>query len=609
MSVDTFGIEKEFLHDLLRQAADGRLALPEFQRGWVWPYQGIASLLASISLGYPVGTVMMLQSGGEVRFKTRPIEGAPPPASPRPERLLLDGQQRLTSLFQSLVMGGPVQTQDARKKPVSGWFSVDVHAALDPGTDREDAIRFLPSDRTIRNFRNEVIEDYSTPEAEYANAVFPLHRLFDPDDWAAGFQEYWDYDREKIKLWNTFNREFVKRFEQYQVPVIELGRATPRQAVCQVFEKVNTGGVTLTVFELLTATYAADEFDLRRDWDRRRAEWAGPEFRVLQEVENTDFLQAVTLLATRDRRRRALANGADDERAPRVGCRRSDMLGLGLAEYQEWAPEAVRGFKKAARFLHQQFFFDTRFLPYGAQLIPLAAVLAVLGQDSDPHNAQIKLARWFWCGVFGELYGGTTETRFARDVPETVEWLKGGSELPRTVLEAQFDPGRLLTLRTRGSAAYKGIYALLLKEGAVDWRTGEPGSVTTYFDDAVDIHHVFPRAWCEAEKVEPRLYNSVINKTALSARTNRIIGGHSPSEYLRRLANSGNVTADAVDKHIETHLIDPALLREDDFPAYFAARQQSLLQKISAAIGKPLVETAEPLPDDPTEDDDARMER
>src|ERR1022692_3195258 len=98
MAVDAFGIEKEFLRDLLREVHDGHAQLPEFQRGWVWPDRNIASLLASISMGYPVGTLMMLRTGGEVRFKQRPVEGATPPPGVRPERLILDGQQRLTSL-------------------------------------------------------------------------------------------------------------------------------------------------------------------------------------------------------------------------------------------------------------------------------------------------------------------------------------------------------------------------------------------------------------------------------------------------------------------------------------------------------------------------------
>jgi hypothetical protein len=118
--------------------------------------------------------------------------------------------------------------------------------------------------------------------------------------------------------------------------VIELGRHTPRQAVCQVFEKVNTGGVTLTVFELLTATYAADEFDLRHDWEERRCHWSAPEFRILREVSNTDSLQTVTLLATKARRERERALQAGDvpDRVPRIGCRRADMRVLQFEEYQ-----------------------------------------------------------------------------------------------------------------------------------------------------------------------------------------------------------------------------------------------------------------------------------
>ena len=76
MNVTTYGIEKESLDGLLSEAADGSTQLPDFQRGWVWDDDHVRSLLASISLGYPIGAVMMLRAGGEtVRFKQRPLEG------------------------------------------------------------------------------------------------------------------------------------------------------------------------------------------------------------------------------------------------------------------------------------------------------------------------------------------------------------------------------------------------------------------------------------------------------------------------------------------------------------------------------------------------------
>ena len=81
-----------------------------------------------------------------------------------------------------------------------------------------------------------------------------------------------------------------------------------------------------------------------------------------------------------------------------------------------------------------------------------------------------KLEQWFWSGVFGEAYGGTVETQFALDLEEVARWIRGGPT-PRLVVEATFTPERLLTLRTRNSAAYKGLYALQMKNGARDWRT------------------------------------------------------------------------------------------------------------------------------------------
>lgn len=603
MAVDTFGIEKEFLSGLLEEVRDGRTRLPEFQRSWVWPDRNIASLLASVSLGYPVGTVMMLRTGGEVRFLQRPIEGADHSAVKPADRLILDGQQRLTSLFQALLLGRAIETVDVRKNKIVGWFYIDMTTALDVHIDREDAILFIPEDKIVRNFRNETVCDYSTREKEFEAGLFPLHLVFDPDDWQMGYQEFWDYDKERIKTWNTFNRQVIKAFSQYQVPVIELGAATPKQAVCQVFEKVNTGGVALTVFELLTATFAADEFQLRKDWDDRRAQWRGEEYRTLREVTNTDFLQIVSLLATRAARDQFVAVNGEDERAPRIGCKRSDMLALELSDYEKYAPLAVEGLKKAARFLHKEYLFDTKFLPYGTQLIPLAAVLAVAGNDAD--TAHEKLARWFWCGVFGELYGSAVESRFSRDLPDVLTWLKGGPE-PRTITEAQFSSGRLLTLRTRGSAAYKGVYALLLRHGAEDWRTGYANTVQHYFDETVDIHHIFPKKWAEDNKIPPNTYNSIINKTPLSARTNRIIGGNAPSHYLAALENRDMLEPSVLDDRITTHMIDATLLRADDFEGFFTHRHRALLDVIGKAMGK-ILEMDIPAPADseePQEEDD-----
>ncbi|MEU5693569.1 DUF262 domain-containing protein [Actinosynnema sp. NPDC020468] len=586
MGVESFGIEKEFLKDLLTQVDKGEAQLPEFQRGWVWPDRNIVALIASISLGYPAGTVMMLKQGGDVRFKTRPVEGAPHSVAV-PDRLILDGQQRLTSLYQSLFSDSSVKTHDVRNKATRGWFYIDMEKALLGDGDREDAVVFVPESKVRVDFRGHALVDLSSPEQEYANRMFPCTAVFNSMQWMMGFVQHSpERQQENLTLWSRFHEAVVRRFEQYQLPVIELGKSTPRQAVCQVFEKVNTGGVTLTVFELLTATFAADDFDLRRDWVDRRAQWSGGPYRILAEVANTDFLQAVTLLATHERHQAAVEGGRDEIAAPRIGCRRADMLNLALSEYRKWAPTVTGGFKSAAQFLHSQHIFDTRFLPYGSQLIPLAAIFALLGGKAETVGARRKISRWYWSGVFGELYGGTTETRFARDVPEVVAWVTGRGGEPRTVQEAQFFASRLRSLRTRGSAAYKGIYALLLQAGPVDWGTGSDMSDENYFDNAVDIHHVFPKVWCERRGIVPGDYNSILNKTPLTARTNRLIGGRAPSVYLRGLTRTADTTPGQVDRNVQSHLISAIALRRDDFDAAMSARQDALLRLVGEAMGK-----------------------
>ena len=96
------------------------------------------------------------------------------------ERLILDGQQRLTSLYQALASSRPVQTQDARKKRLERWFYLNMDLALDADGDREQAIVAVPADRNLRdNFGKNVTLDLSTQELECQNEMFPLASIFD----------------------------------------------------------------------------------------------------------------------------------------------------------------------------------------------------------------------------------------------------------------------------------------------------------------------------------------------------------------------------------------------------------------------------------------------
>lgn len=596
--ITTFDSTKELLPDILKSIREGRTQLPDFQRGWIWDDDHIKSLLASVSLSYPIGAVMMLETGSsEMRFKPRLIEGVALDQPVFPERFILDGQQRLTALFQSLYSGKVVDTTDARGNPIKRWYYFDIGKALGPNGDFEEAIVGLPEDRLVRNFRGEVQADYSTLEKECAAEFFPLRIIFDTVALTNWQMRYLQSDpanmAERLERWNILLTTVIQRFMQYQIPVIILRRDTPKEAVCQVFEKVNTGGVPLTVFELLTATYATDDFNLREDWDKRQKTLR--QQKVLGSIESSDFLQAVTLLATRARRQAAIAQGIPLTEAPGISCKRKDILKLTLAEYQAWADAVTKGFERAAKLLFSQKIYSSRDLPYRTQVTPLAAILAILGDKAEHNGVRHKLIRWYWCGVFGELYGGTLETRFARDLPEVLAWVEGGPE-PSTVVDANFTPGRLLTLRTRNSAAYKGLYALLMRDGGWDFRTGEPIDVQVYFDEKIDIHHIFPQDWCKHHGIDPRRADCIINKTPLASRTNRMVGNNPPSQYLIRLQKHAGIEESRMDDILCSHVIEPAHLRADNFDDFFQAREKALLARIEKAMGKPIAREALPEP-------------
>jgi hypothetical protein len=586
----TFKTNPIALKDLLRECETGEMQLPDFQRSWVWDDERIRSLLASISQAFPVGAIMTLENGGEVDFKPRAIQGAPVTAGERsPRYLLLDGQQRLTSLFQTVVRKEVVETITARRQKVKRFYYIDIRKALDPNCDREEAIVGVPENRIVReNFGKDIVLDLSSPDREYAALMYPVNSVLDWDDWQDGLTDHWQGDRDVTLMFRDFRKSVLQNFDDYQIPVIALDRNTTKEAVCLVFEKVNTGGKPLDAFELVTAMYAADGFELRKDWFEREARLKA-NYKVLAKLANTEFLQAIALLHTKERRLNAEKAGVPPHERPAISATRQSLLTLPLAAYQKWADAVEAGYASAAKFLHGLHIYREFDLPYQSQLTPLAATLAELGARWDHEGARQKVAQWYWCGVFGELYGSATESRFARDFAELPAWIAGGP-LPNTVATATVRADRLCSMRSRLSAAYKGLNALVMRHGARDFRSGQAYDVARFFEEYVDIHHIFPKDWCEKQGMTAARYDSIINKTPLSYRTNRILGGVAPSIYLGRLQEGAKdapaIEAATLEGYVATHLIDPQRLRADDFDGFFAARQEELLRLIEAATGR-----------------------
>jgi hypothetical protein len=237
-------------------------------------------------------------------------------------------------------------------------------------------------------------------------------------------------------------------------------------------------------------------------------------------------------------------------------------------------------------FLNEQCIVRASDLPYRTQLVPLAAVRAILGDRVDDPTLLERITRWYWCGVLGDMYGGSTESRFTRDVEQLIAWAEPGADSPDTVTEAVFLSDRLDTLTTRNSAAYKGIYALLVKQGAVDWYYNEgPLNPSLLLQYLVEVRQIFPRNWFTKRQSGDSRANSIVNKTPLSYRASRSMTG-SPASYLPLLAQESGMRLEWFDDVVATHLVDPTTLHDADFDSFYANRSKQLLELVNGAMGK-----------------------
>ena len=561
--------------DLMKSVHEGKAQLPEFQRGWVWDDNRIKALIASITNNYPVGAAMFLEYGSKnLRFKYRVIEGAPI-STVTPEELILDGQQRLTSIYSALYSDKPVATRTDKGKDIKRFYYIDIEKALDPRTDRIDAIISIPEDKVVTsNFGRTVELDLSDREKEFEKKMFPLNIILDnvkAQYWQNDYYAYHKYDKDIIEEYIKFNNSIVMKTMQYMMPVILLEKDIAKEAVCQVFENVNTGGVSLTVFELITAIFAMEDFDLRKDWEERKEKYFTGD--ILSVVTATDFLAACTLLSSYNK-------------GGTVSCKKKDILNLTLADFRANEKALSEGFVKAEKLLQEERIFVSHDLPYSSQLIPLAVICTLLDKRIDITTNKDMVKQWYWCGVFGELYGSASETRYVSDVIGVMDWIDDLEAIPKTIQDAYFNPTRLLSLKTRQSAAYKGVMALILKNHCKDFISGSEMDFVLYKAENIDIHHVFPKAYCEKMKYSEDKWNSVVNKTPITYRTNREIGGVAPSKYIEKIETKGKVKSDVLNEYLETHWLDVGFCRTDNFDGHIIFRAKKLLDAIEKAMGK-----------------------
>lgn len=536
------------LKDLLAEIHNRSTALPDFQRDFVWEPSATQELIVSIANNYPAGSILRVRDAKRV-FAAREFEGAPALDGVKHTFLVLDGQQRLTSLYQAFYGVGEHR------------YFLDLGKLRD-GADFEEAIFHVRSTTKWAKAR----EDFGVQAKEL---LLPLSVL---KGGAGGFGQWGRKvarqltDKERIALEDALDdieEKWIRAIDDYHFPVVTLSDQTQPDALCTIFETLNRTGVKLSVFELLTARFWPQSINLRALWDKALADHP-----VIEDFEVDPYyvLQGISLAS---------------RKAP--SCKRSDVLNLAASDITQWWDRVVLGLATGLEILRDDCkVMLPKWVPYPTMLPPLAAVLACSGnpKTAEAGARREKLKRWFWCAVFGQVYESATNSKSAKDVTELLTWLAGGTA-PDSVASFRFDPRALRDVTPRQRSIYRGVINLILGGGARDFHTQAVITGKLMADEGIDDHHVFPAAYLERRGIaSARARDCVLNRTLIDRTTNQMISDRAPSDYLAEIrGTSGFPFEEVLASHGLPGESDSALLK-DDYEAFLTWRQQRLWKEI-----------------------------
>jgi hypothetical protein len=537
------------LKDLLGEIHSLSMVLPDFQRDFVWEPSATQELIISIANNYPAGSILRVRDAQRV-FAAREFEGAPILNGKKHTFLVLDGQQRLTSLYQAFYGVGEHR------------YYLDLKKLLN-GNDFEEAIFHV---RTTTKW----VKAREGFELQAKELILPLSVL---KGGAGGFLQWLlqvtnpmptEKRTDMLDALTKINELWIKTIDDYHFPVVTLSDRTEPDALCTIFETLNRTGVKLSVFELLTARFWPQNINLRELWDKALVEHP-----IIKDFEVDPYylLQAISLAC---------------RRAP--SCKRSDVLNLQAADISEWWPKVVTGLKVCLEILREDCrVVLPKWLPYQTMIAPFAAVLAKTGlpKTAEAGVRREKLKQWFWCSVFGQAYESAPNSKSAKDVVELVDWLTGAAT-PESVTSFRFDPAGLRDITPRQRAIYRGTICLVLANGAKDFHTQSVITTKLMNEEGIDDHHIFPSKYLETEKglKTTRHRDCVLNRTLIDRTTNQMISDRSPSKYLADIRNTPGFPFEIV---LESHHLPSGAdgpFWTNDYEGFLKWREQRIWQAI-----------------------------
>lgn len=518
----------ERILQLASRVLTGDIILPEFQRPFVWKRRQIIELMDSIYKNYPIGSLLVWESREELASKRSIADLVVAERSEAyPVNYLLDGQQRL-----SAICGVIHWTPGDPKSVWNVYFDLKTN-------------RFHHADHA------DEFPVHQIPLRRKSNAPDFYRRLTPIDD---------DVLRARADLLFT-------RFLEYQVPLVTLGEMSI-QDVAPVFERINSTGTRLTIYDLMRAATWSPEFDLGNTVDGIKASLEPKKYhtldsktflRTLGAAAGGDF-SAASIEALRDLSLEQLTAAADTMKASAL--RAADFLATEIG-----APRAES-------------------LPYANQFAVLCEVFRLIPTPTDAQLKEIK--RWFWRTTLSGYFGGWDSGQMTQDTRKARDFANGASE---TLGEGGVVPtASLWNIKPfRSNSAASKMLALMLAAGhPLDLMNGQRIDVdkSLAWSNDKEYHHFFPQAYLARVGVSASQANVVGNMVLLTSVSNIQIRDKAPSEYLRALIDQSG--RPALLERLASNLVPESALDcalEDDYQGFLAARATHLHEHVLGLIG------------------------
>jgi len=528
--------------DLILDIQRGQVKIPQFQRKFVWTLQASAKLLDSIMKGYPIGTFIYWRTNDRLRsIRNLGNIDSPEPKNGDFINYVLDGQQRLTSLFAAL-KGIVIQDDDGNATDYSL-----IYVDLEAGDDDEVIITDIDGrDNTEVIKLTDLMENDFTRLAKYP-------------------QKYFN------KL-----QQYQKTLQGYAFSVINLKNAEIDVAT-EVFTRLNVGGRALTLFEIMVAkTYHvypdnSEEnshiFDLSERYEELSEELSS---RHYDNISTATILQVVAILLDGD-------------------CTRRNILKIDKMRFIEIWDEAVDCIKRTIDFFRSYGISVSRILPYNSLIVPFSYYFHK--QKSNPVGETKRLIEdFFWRVSLGFRYSSGVESKLAQDIKKIDKIIKGIQPQYEWSVQIDKDFVKSHGWFSTGKSFIKAVLCLYAKH--------KPKSFNSNLEVILDnswlkiatsknYHHFFPKSWMHKKmtNIEQHRVNHIANITIVDDYLNKNeIKATSPREYMKKYLKQNPKLAITMKSHLVD--IERDGIWDNDFETFFENRVGRIVKELNKFIIK-----------------------